>query len=103
MLSNTSTEWAPWFVIPADDKPFARVVAAGVIADALIGIDPQYPTVSDEDRASLQSVKTELMAQAPAGAKADPVEAELAAQADKKPKADKKARKPKKAKKGKKS
>ena len=43
VLSNTSTEWAPWYVIPADDKPFARVVAAGVIADALIDIDPRTP------------------------------------------------------------
>ena len=103
VLSNTSTEWAPWYVVPADDKPFARVVAAGIIADTLIGINPKYPTVSDEDRASLQSVKTELMAQAPAGAEADPIEAELTANADKKPKADKKAKKPKKAKKGKKS
>ena len=43
VLSNTSTEWAPWYVIPADDKPFARVAAAGVIADALFRIDPQVP------------------------------------------------------------
>ena len=29
VLSKTSTDWAPWYVIPADDKPFARVAAAG--------------------------------------------------------------------------
>ncbi len=104
VLSNTSTAWAPWYVIPADDKPFARVVAAGVIADALIGIDPRYPTVSDDARASLQSVKAELMAQAPEGAEPDPIEAELTAKADKKPKADKKGKKvAKKGKRGKKS
>ncbi len=43
VLSNTSTEWAPWYVIPADDKPFARVAAAGVLANALIEIDPRLP------------------------------------------------------------
>ena len=67
VLSNTSTEWAPWYVIPADDKPFARVAAAAVIARALIDIDPQYPTVSDEARAALQEARAELLAEAPTG------------------------------------
>lgn len=83
LLSNTSTTWAPWYVVPADDKPFARDVAAGVIADALIGIDPKYPTVSLEDRKALQSEKVELEAQAPEGAAPDPIEAELAEKAGK--------------------
>ncbi len=43
MLSTTSTEWAPWYVIPADHKWFARICASAVIADALIKIDPQLP------------------------------------------------------------
>ena len=72
VLSNTSTEWAPWYVIPADDKPLARVAAAGVIADALIRIDPRYPTVSPEARAALQAAKVELEAEAPAGEAPDP-------------------------------
>ena len=50
MLSHTSTDQAPWYVIPADSKPFARVAAAAVIANALIDIDPQLPTVSKEQR-----------------------------------------------------
>jgi PPK2 family polyphosphate:nucleotide phosphotransferase len=75
VLSNTSTEWAPWHVIPADDKPLARVAAAGVIADALIRIDPRFPTVSPEARAALQAAKLELEAEAPPGEAPDPVEA----------------------------
>jgi PPK2 family polyphosphate:nucleotide phosphotransferase len=63
VLSRTSTEWAPWYVIPADDKPFARLAAAGVIANALIQIDPSYPTVSDEAKAALQVAKAELEAE----------------------------------------
>ena len=43
VLSKTSTAWAPWWVIPADDKPFARVAAAGILANALIEIDPALP------------------------------------------------------------
>ena len=84
LLSNTSTKWAPWHVIPADDKPFARDVAAGVIADALIDIDPKYPTVSVEDREALASAKVGLEAEAPKGAAADPFEVEEAEKAEKK-------------------
>ena len=43
MLSHTSTEWAPWYVIPADRKWFARIAAAAVIAHTLMEIDPQLP------------------------------------------------------------
>jgi PPK2 family polyphosphate:nucleotide phosphotransferase len=79
VLSNTSTPWAPWYVIPADDKPFARVAAAGVLADALIRIDPRYPRVSAEALAALQDAKVALEAEAPKGALPDPVPAERAA------------------------
>jgi PPK2 family polyphosphate:nucleotide phosphotransferase len=76
-LAATSTEWAPWHVIPADHKWFARLSAAAVIADALMTIDPQYPTVSKEAKASLQEVKVVLEGEAPPGVAADPVEAAL--------------------------
>lgn len=63
VLSNTSTEWAPWYVIPADDKGFMRVAAAAVIANALIELDPRYPTPSDEALASLAEAKALLLAE----------------------------------------
>jgi PPK2 family polyphosphate:nucleotide phosphotransferase len=72
MLSNTSTEWAPWYVIPADRKWFARICAAAVIADTLIGIDPQYPVVDDAARRDLAAARDELIAAAPKGAEPDP-------------------------------
>ena len=72
VLSNTSTEWAPWHVIPADDKPFARVAAAGVLAQALIEIDPRFPKVGKEAREALAAAKLELEAQAPPGEAPDP-------------------------------
>ncbi len=90
VLSATSTSWAPWHVIPADNKPFARIAAAAVIASALIDIDPQYPEVSDSARAALADAKVDLEAEAPAGAEADPIEAEKARrEAKKAKKADK--------------
>jgi PPK2 family polyphosphate:nucleotide phosphotransferase len=68
MLSSTSTEWAPWYVVPADDKPFARLVAAGAIANALVEINPKFPTVSPEAKAALERARTELMAEGGASA-----------------------------------
>jgi PPK2 family polyphosphate:nucleotide phosphotransferase len=72
MLSATSTRWAPWYVIPADRKWFARLCAAAVLVHTLIGIHPRYPEVSAEQREQLLLVKKELEAQAPEGAAADP-------------------------------
>ncbi len=60
MLSATSTEYAPWYVIPADRKWFARICAAAVLAHTLIQINPQYPTVSDERRRELLTIRKEL-------------------------------------------
>ena len=40
MLSHTSTEWAPWYVIPADRKWFGRIGAAAVLVHALMELDP---------------------------------------------------------------
>lgn len=72
VLSATSTKWAPWYVIPADRKWFARICAAAVLAHTLIEVDPQYPTVSDERRLDLLAVRRELEDEAPEGAERDP-------------------------------
>ncbi len=60
VLSNTSTRWAPWYVVPADNKWFSRLVAAAAIGNALLDIDPQYPTASSEAKASLETARREL-------------------------------------------
>jgi PPK2 family polyphosphate:nucleotide phosphotransferase len=73
MLSHTSTEWAPWHVIPADHKWFARLAAASVLMGALMQIDPQIPTVDTEAREALAAARAELETQAPRGEPADPV------------------------------
>jgi PPK2 family polyphosphate:nucleotide phosphotransferase len=65
MFTHTSTEWAPWYVIPADRKWFARVAAAAVIANALIDIGPQYPTLGDDAVRELQAAKHQLETEAP--------------------------------------
>jgi PPK2 family polyphosphate:nucleotide phosphotransferase len=81
MLSATSTPWAPWYVIPADRKWFARICAAAVLAHTLMEIDPQYPAVSADKRQELLTVKRALEQEAPAGAPADPFLAKTRAKA----------------------
>ena len=90
MLSATSTEWAPWYVIPADRKWFARICVSAVLVDTLMQIDPRSPAMSPARRQELLIAKGELEAEAPRGAAADPFTAqqereqasESAAQAD---------------------
>ena len=81
MLSATSTRWAPWYVIPADRKWFARICAAAVIVHTLMEIDPRYPTVSADRRQQLLTVRRELEDEAPKGAPADPFAAKEANEA----------------------
>jgi PPK2 family polyphosphate:nucleotide phosphotransferase len=82
MLSHTSTPWAPWHVIPADRKWFARIAVSSVLVNALMEIDPQFPTVEPNARRQLADAKAELEAEAPKGAPADPVADQLATSSD---------------------
>ena len=65
MLSETSTSWAPWYVIPGDRKWFARVAASAVIINALAEIDPRYPELDDAARAGLLECRARLEGEAP--------------------------------------
>jgi PPK2 family polyphosphate:nucleotide phosphotransferase len=72
MLSHTSTDWAPWYVIPADRKWFERLAVGLVLAQTLLEIDPQFPKVSKQQHEGLLEIKQALEAQAPKGAAPDP-------------------------------
>jgi PPK2 family polyphosphate:nucleotide phosphotransferase len=72
MLSHTSTAWAPWYVIPADHKWFARIAVGSVLAHALVELDPQYPRVTQKEKRALKEARAELEAEAPRGAASDP-------------------------------
>jgi PPK2 family polyphosphate:nucleotide phosphotransferase len=52
-FSNTSTKWAPWHVIPADNKPFTRLAVAHIVYEVLKDLNPKYPTVSAEQKREL--------------------------------------------------
>jgi len=61
MIRNTASEHAPWYVVPADNKWFTRLVISTVVVDTLESLDLAYPTVSDEKRKELQATKTSLL------------------------------------------
>lgn len=59
-IRQTSTEAAPWFVIPADQKWFSRAAAIQVIIDALEAMNLEFPEVSAEERNALLESKIQL-------------------------------------------
>jgi PPK2 family polyphosphate:nucleotide phosphotransferase len=61
MIRNTSTDYAPWYVIPADHKWFTRLVVAEVIVDALESLELSYPKVSSAKRKELAAARTALL------------------------------------------
>jgi len=63
LIKNTATKNAPWYVVPADNKSFARVVVASAIINTLDSIGLEYPKVSKEKIADLAKIKEELMAE----------------------------------------
>lgn len=59
-INETSKDNAPWYVIPADSKWFARVAAIQIIIDVLEKMDLKYPKLSEEDQSGLQDAKKQL-------------------------------------------
>ena len=61
MIRQTATKDAPWFVVPADNKWFTRVVVAAAVIDALASLNLSYPKVGKEKLKELAAVKRALM------------------------------------------
>lgn len=61
MIRNTATEHAPWYVVPADNKWFTRLVISAVIVETLQSLDLAYPTVPEEKRKELEAAKKLLL------------------------------------------
>jgi PPK2 family polyphosphate:nucleotide phosphotransferase len=63
MLSHTSTPWAPWYVVPADHKWFARLATAAILVTALRAINPRYPAPDPAMSEEMAQVRAELAAE----------------------------------------
>jgi PPK2 family polyphosphate:nucleotide phosphotransferase len=62
MIRNTATKAAPWYIVPADNKWFTRVVVAAAVIEALDDLDLKYPKVGEDKLAALAAAKKELLA-----------------------------------------
>jgi len=54
---HTSTPWAPWYIVPADQKPYSRLLVALLIYQTLKKLKLKYPTVSESRRAELLKIR----------------------------------------------
>ncbi len=61
-LNATSRPWAPWYAIPADDKPFMRATVASIVRRTLEALPIAYPTLDSEARAALAEHRARLVA-----------------------------------------
>ncbi|MBC2731119.1 ADP-polyphosphate phosphotransferase [Thiobacillus sp.] len=64
-LSATSTQRAPWYVVPADDKENARLIIARIVVDAFKSLGMQYPQTDAQHRQELLSIRQQLVDEAP--------------------------------------
>jgi PPK2 family polyphosphate:nucleotide phosphotransferase len=62
-LSATSTEWAPWFVVPADHKWVTRAVVADIVTTTISSLHLSYPEVTPEKRQALEEARKQLEAE----------------------------------------
>ncbi|MGH8197210.1 MAG: PPK2 family polyphosphate kinase [Steroidobacteraceae bacterium] len=60
MLRATSRQQAPWYAIPADDKPYMRVAVARTLVETLTSMDPKFPAVDAKQRRELQEGRRRL-------------------------------------------
>jgi hypothetical protein len=63
MIRNTSTAAAPWYVVPADNKWFARLVVAAAMVDRLERLGLEFPKVDAAARRSMRAARRALLAE----------------------------------------
>jgi hypothetical protein len=65
MIRATSRPDAPWYVVPADHKWFARLVVAAAVIEALEGLDLAFPKIEGAALKEMRKVRAALLAEAP--------------------------------------
>ena len=61
MIQETATKDAPWYVVPADNKWFTRVIVGAAVIDALVDLDLAYPKVGADKLKELAAAKRKLL------------------------------------------
>lgn len=62
-IAETATKHAPWYVIPADRKWYARLAISQIIDETLTAMNLKFPVLPDEELAQLETVKAQLLAE----------------------------------------
>ena len=63
LIRETSRDYAPWYAIPADDKPYMRLAVAEIVLDTLKALDPQYPVLEPAEKKRFAAMKRALNAE----------------------------------------
>jgi hypothetical protein len=61
MIQETATKDAPWYVVPADNKWFTRVIVAAAVIETLASLDLEYPKVGEDKLKELATAKKKLL------------------------------------------
>jgi hypothetical protein len=61
MIQETATKHAPWYVVPADNKWFTRVIVAAAVIETLADLDLEYPEVGENKLKELATAKKKLL------------------------------------------
>ena len=61
MIQETASKDAPWYVVPADNKWFTRVVVAAAVIEALADLDLHFPKVDEAKRKELATARQRLL------------------------------------------
>ena len=61
MIQQTATKVAPWYVVPADNKWFTRVIVASAVIETLASLDLAYPEVDESKLKELATAKKKLL------------------------------------------
>jgi len=60
MIRETATEYAPWYIVPADHKWFSRLLISEIFKERMKGLPISYPKISDEDASALEGYRKQL-------------------------------------------
>ena len=60
MINNTSTKWAPWYIIPADYKWLARSLVADIMTTSILSLGIKFPVVSEHKLKAIEEAKRKL-------------------------------------------
>lgn len=62
-LNHTSRPWAPWYAVPADDKPHMRLTVCRLLIDTLKAMEPEWPEPDPDDVAGFEASRQQLLAE----------------------------------------